>query len=263
MGLRRGFLLPAGLLGAAVALVPSVASSETPSIEAVNTGLYGHAWSPTQAAVAAGGTVAIRNPTAIPHGVQWHSGPETPVCNGIPVGTTPSAAGTNWSGTCTFSKPGTYVFYCTVHGPEMTETVTVAGSETTPTTQPTTTTPPPPTAPTTTTPPPAGVEQQPIVGSPSLRFAQRGALLRGSLRVARAGRLEVDVFARPHARRVRVGRLVHGGVSAGRLSFAVALDAQARRALAHSRRLALSVRITLTPIGGRPSTVKRTVVDHA
>lgn len=262
MGLRRGFLLPAGLLGAAVALVPSVASSETPSIEAVNTGLYSHAWSPAQAAVAAGGTVAIRNPTATPHGVQWHSGPETPVCSGVPVGTTASAAETNWSGTCTFSKPGTYVFYCTVHGPEMTETVTVAGSETTPTTQPTTTTPPPSTTPTTTTPPPAGEEQQPIVGSPSLRFARRGALLRGSLRVARAGRLEVDVFARLHARRVPVGRLVRA-VRAGKLSFAVALDATARRALADRRRLALSVRITLTPTGGKPETVKRVAVDHA
>ncbi len=270
MGLRRRYLVLAGVLGAAVAVVPSVASSETPAVEAVNTGLYNHAWSPAQATLAAGEALTIRNSTATPHGVEWHSGPATPVCNGIPVGTTPSASGTNWSGTCTFSKPGTYIFYCTVHGPEMTETITVGGGETTPTTTATTPTAPTPTTPTTTAPP--GAEPGPLAGAASLRSSQRGGTVRGALPILPAGagaRLEIDVFAKGaalglggHARRVRVARLVRASASAGRLAFAIALNARARRALAHRRRLSLSVQITLTPPHGRALTVKRTVVEH-
>ncbi len=266
MGLRRRYLVLAGMLGAGVAVIPSVASSETPPVEAVNAGLYSHYWSPAQATLAVGDALTIRNSTATPHGVEWHSGPATPVCNGIPVGTTASAAGTNWSGSCTFSKPGTYVFYCTVHGPEMTETITVGGGETTTTTSttPTTTTPTTPT----TTRPPAGEEAGPPAGSVSLHPSQRGRAVRGVLTIAQSGaggRLEIDVFARGVRGNagVRVGRLVRGALSAGRLSFAVALDAQARRTLARKRRLALTVQIVLRPTGGKPLTVKRAVVDHA
>jgi hypothetical protein len=63
-----------------------------------------------------------------PHGVEWKSGPNTPSCTSeVPVGTSPAASGTNWSGSCTFTQPGTYVFWCTVHGSSMSETVTVSG----------------------------------------------------------------------------------------------------------------------------------------
>jgi len=122
----------AALLGLAMVVLPAVAASETgAAIEAVNKpggGLYGeetHAWSPTAVTVSAGGTVTLSNRTAIEHGVHWVGGPEAPGCSGIPVGTTSAARGANWSGTCTFAKPGTYTFYCTVHGPEMTGTITV------------------------------------------------------------------------------------------------------------------------------------------
>jgi hypothetical protein len=46
----------------------------------------------------------------------------------VPVGTTPAASATNWSGSCSFTQAGTYTFFCTVHGSEMTATVTVNGA---------------------------------------------------------------------------------------------------------------------------------------
>src|SRR5271166_1990825 len=130
------------VLGAAVVVLPAVAGSETsPMIEAVTFGggYYGesHAWSPAQATVPAGGVVTLSNHTAVEHGVRWVGGPETPSCSGdIPVGTTSATRGANWSGTCTFAKPGVYTFYCTVHGSEMTGTITVNASGTTTISQP-------------------------------------------------------------------------------------------------------------------------------
>ncbi len=51
----------------------------------------------------------------------------------MPVGTTPAASGTKWSGACTFTQAGTYTFFCTVHGSEMTGTITVNTGGTPPT----------------------------------------------------------------------------------------------------------------------------------
>jgi plastocyanin len=271
--MRRRCLPLAALLGAAVAVLPAVAVSETsPVIEAVNKpggGLYGeetHAWSPTTVTVSAGGAVTLGNHTAIEHGVHWVGGPETPACSGIPVGTTSATKGANWSGTCTFMQPGTYTFYCTVHGPEMTGTITVSSSGTTTATTTTPTT-------TTTTPPVEPQPGSPLVGGPSLRSSQRGGSVKGSLDVSKAGtgdRLEIDVFAKSaslakarHAMPVRVGRLVRSSLSAGRLSFSVTLNARARRALKGHRRLALTVKITLTPVQGEPFKVTRAVIEHA
>lgn len=101
-------------------------STETsPTVEAVNSLPYGHHWSPEHVAVNTGGGVTISNTTTTAHGVEWVGGPVIPACPGVKVGNTPAASGTGWSGTCTFTQAGTYTFYCTVHGPEMTETVTV------------------------------------------------------------------------------------------------------------------------------------------
>jgi plastocyanin len=258
-------------MGAFVALLPAVASSETsPTVEAVEPGLYKHAWSPKQVTVGTGGAIMIRNPSATPHGVHWVGGPDTPACSsGVPVGTTEVASGAEWSGTCTFAQAGTYTFYCTVHGPEMTETVTVSAGGTTTTT---TTTTPTGTTPTGTVPGspvelPAGTA---LIHSASLASIQRGGTVHGTVAVAGAGgRLQVDLLAtgvslgKPHhPTRVRVGRLVREAVSAGEASFRVRLDAAARRALKRHRRLALVVRITLTPPHGTPSSITRTVVEH-
>jgi plastocyanin len=102
---------------------------------------------------------------------------------------------------------------------------------------------------------------QPIAQG-SLKLA--GALHRGhptvrvSLSVSQSGagdRLEIDLLARSSSlsghghstKQVNVGRLVRASVSAGKLSFSVALDARARNALRRSHKLALTVRVMLTP----------------
>jgi plastocyanin len=129
MRMRKRYLPLAALLGAAVAVLPAIASSETTPVEAVNEGgTYGetHRWSPSQETVIAGNAVTFRNQTAVRHGVNWINPPAKPVCDStVPVGTTEAAAGTNWSGACTFAQAGTYTFYCTVHGAAMSGTITV------------------------------------------------------------------------------------------------------------------------------------------
>jgi plastocyanin len=253
-------------------VLPAIASSETsPSVEAVNEGggIYGerHHWAPSQVTTMAGGVVTFSNPGTVPHGVEWVGGPEKPACgSGVPVGTTETAPGSKWSGTCTFAQAGTYTFYCTVHHAEMTGTITVSpnGTTTTTTTTPTTTTT------TTTTPEPPG--GSPLTGSPSLPASQRGGIVKGSLVVSKAGagdRLEIDAFAKSaslakakHSTRVRVGRLVRSSVSAGRVSFVVTLNARARNALKRHHRLALTVTITLTPFYGEPTRLTRSVVER-
>jgi plastocyanin len=268
--LRRRYLPLAAVLGVAVATLPAIAASETPpTIEAVNTktgtGIYSeehHAWSPTQVAVMAGGVVTFQNTGAtVPHGVVWDSGnPETPSCTGVPV----NEGNVSWKGTCTFAHAGTYSFHCYVHPTEMTGKVEVNANGTTTTT---TTTPTPTT---TTTESPTG---SPLVGRPSLRSSQRGGSVKGSLNISQAGagdRLEVNVFAKSaslgkakHSTRVRVGRFVRSSVSAGNVSFVVKLNAKTRNALKRHHRLALTVKITLTPIYGEPFSVTRTIVEHA
>jgi large repetitive protein len=114
-------------IAAAAAIAPAVAVSETtPTVEAFNASNGSHSWKPPSVTISEGGSINVTNPTAVPHGVEFHSGPATPSCtSGVPVGNNPGASGTHWSGSCTFAKAGTYVFFCTVHGSEMTETVTV------------------------------------------------------------------------------------------------------------------------------------------
>jgi len=125
-GMRCAVLV--AVTGMLMAMLPAVGSSTEPSptVEAVNSGIYTHYWSPEKVAVNTGATIAVRNLTTVAHGVEWVGGPVMPGCSvGVPVGTTPAASGKEWSGTCTFTQAGTYTFYCTVHGPSMTETVTV------------------------------------------------------------------------------------------------------------------------------------------
>jgi plastocyanin len=271
----------ATLLGAAVVVLPAVASSEASStINAVNsTGLYGeqhHEWSPASAPpVSSGGTVNFQNATTVAHGVVWEGGPATPSCTGVPI----DEGKTNWKGTCVFTQPGTYKFYCYVHPTEMTGTITVTPNGTT-----TGTTPGGPAGTTTTgtaTPPGAqeaggsgGPSGSPLAGSASsaIRLArlQRGGAVRGAIAVSEAGsggRLEVDLLAKraslagaPHAPLASAGRLVRSSLPAGVVSFKVPLNARATRALRAHHRLALSVRIVIRPLHGSPVTVTRPVL---
>jgi hypothetical protein len=52
-------------------------------------------------------------------------------------------------------------------------------------------------------------------------------------------------------------------VSAGKVPFSVALTARAKRALHRHHRLALTVKIALTPIQGAAVTITRSVVVNA
>lgn len=275
----RLLLLTAVVLAATVVVLPAVAGSETgPTVEAVNktSGVYAeehHAWSPTQATVTAGGAVTFRNQSmTVPHGVHWVGGPATPSCSGVPVGTESSASGTGWSGACTFAQAGTYTFYCTVHGAEMTGTITVnAAGPPTPSPAPTPT--PTPTG----GPGPEGASGSPLAGSASqavrVLSSQHGKSVRGSVDMSQSGvggRLEIELLAKGaslaragRSAQVGVGRLTRSSLYAGILPFSVSLNAKARRALARHRRLALSVRIVLAPLHGPAVTITRAVILRA
>jgi plastocyanin len=283
--------LAAAVLGAAVAVIPTAAGSET-EIKAVNYGGgYGeyHYWSPREAPVAAGGSITFANPTSVPHGLLLHEGPATPSCGGtVPVNT----SGTNWSGSCTFTTPGTYVFYCTVHGAEMTAKITVASAgttETTPAPGPspgTTPTQPPGSttaagAPTGSAPASSGAA---ALGSPftgvhplGLTPSAHARTVRGSVAISQAGaggRLEVEALAaraslaaaRAASGLVAIGRpFVRTDVPAGVVHFVLRLNGGALRALRVHGHLSVSVKALLTPPGAgatTTSTLRRLVLHR-
>jgi plastocyanin len=280
---RRVAFVVAAALGASVAVLPAIAGSETiPTVDAVNIGgIYGeeHHWQPAQVTIAPGATVTFANATEVAHGVEWR-GTVKPSCEEgpgkVPVGTSPSASGTNWSGSCSFSQAGTYSFYCTVHGAAMRGTISVEAGVVTTVTTGTASQPPAGTTTTTTPTTPGPGTPQVLLAVPALQALklpahQRGGSVQGSVSVsaaaADAGRLEVDVLARRSALeasghgagRVRVGRLVRSSLSAGSVHFAVSLDRRARNALRRHRRLALSVAVRLTGAGGQAVTLTRSV----
>jgi hypothetical protein len=88
---------------------------------------------------------------------------------------------------------------------------------------------------------------------------QRGTHVRGSVQVQSAHtRLAVTASAELTGRRaVRVGGWLKRSAPAGRVAFSVPLTAQARHTLTRRHRLAVTLRIALTPPGGR--TLHRTV----
>jgi Fibronectin type III domain len=114
-----------------------------------------------------------------------------------------------------------------------------------------------------------------VEGSLQLTAPRHGSSVSGSLVVSKSGaggRLEIDLVANSASlAKVRhkkststaVGRLVRTSVSAGKVSFSVSLDAQAKHALSRHKHLALTVKIVLTPAHGSAVTITRTVVLHA
>jgi plastocyanin len=280
-------MLVVALLGASAVVLPALAGSETvPAIEAVNSpGYYGeqhHSWSPATATVSPGGVLTLSNPSSeVKHGVEWTGGPSTPSCSGVPVG----SSGTSWHGECTFAQPGTYTFRCTVHPTEMIGAITVNADGTTTPLPTTTTTQSSGTsggstltsqAPSATPGPQvtSGAVGSPLAGTAAealrLTPSQHSRSVRGSLRVSPAGaggRLEVDLLAKgaslARASQVTVGRIVRFALLPGTVSFSAPLNAKAKRALRVHRRLALTVRLLLTPPQGPVVTLLRAVVLHA
>src|SRR5438128_1018850 len=272
-GLVQGVLALA--LGAAVAALPAVAGSETaPTIEAANYsggGIYKetHAWSPPGATVGVSGVVTlVNNSSSVEHGVVWSSAIR-PACEGVPE----NRGATSWRGTCTFSQPGTYTFYCYVHPTEMKGSITVNanGTTTSTTSTGTTTTSGGTTTSQGTQPEGAAPLARALNEALSLAHGQRGTRVRGSLNVPQAavgGRLWVQLLARRAMlavshRLVDVGHLSRVSLRAGRLSFQVSVNARARRALRAHRRLPLTVKIALTDWHGSVATRTRSVVLHA
>lgn len=125
-------VLGAAALGSLAAMFPAIASSVAPSISAYNEpGIYGtHYWLPSTATVTAGGKLEFVNSyTTTYHGLKFTGGSagESPSCPGISAVEGPGGA-FNWKVECTFAKPGTYTFICTVHPTEMKGTITVPGT---------------------------------------------------------------------------------------------------------------------------------------
>ncbi|HXB37622.1 MAG TPA: hypothetical protein VNU75_07950 [Acidimicrobiales bacterium] len=230
--------------------------------------------------IAAGGEVVFTdNDTNAKANIAWMGA--APACSsGVPVSPTPPQA--PWEGRCKFEQPGTYRFESSTLFNDgydnytkyeiMVESATTGTTLTTTTTTPTTTT-------TTTTAPTKPSE--PSHGSPleggsralELAGSQRGSTVHGSIKVSQAGsggRLEVGLFAADaslaragHSGQVRVGRLVRSSLKAGSVSFSVPLTAKGKAALRRHRRLALTVKLTLTPPHGAAVTLTRVVVVRA
>ena len=264
------------LLGACAVVLPASAATEgAPSVSAENVGADTHYWAPSSVSVATGASVSFSNPTNVPHGIRWVSAPGgAPSCtSGVPVEGAAPSSGANWSGSCTFAAPGTYIYYCTVHGAAMSGSVTVGSTATTPTTTSTaTTTPyPAPGGQPAGAPPPQGSGAAPVAAASlsalALRAPAHGTLVRGSLLAGAGGRLEVDLLA-ARALLARtggsavVGRSVRTLAHGGSVTFAVGLDGRGRRALRARGRLALTLRARLVPAQGAPVTATRRLLLH-
>ncbi len=279
----------AGLMGAVVVVLPALAAAPSEAKLEVNENCVEANWpcwavpgggsNPTPASkvtIVAGGELMFTD-----HGkeanIAW-TGTAPSCSSSVPV--SPTAPKTDWEGKCKFEQPGTYKFESSTlfkeDGFDYTkyEIVVEGATGTTPTT-PTTTTPTTttPTAPTTPTEPGSGSPLE--GGSRALKLAssQHGSTVHGSIKVTQAGsggRLEVGLFAADaslakaaHPAKVRVGRLVRSSLKPGEVSFSVPLSAKGKTALRRHRRLALTVKIMLTPQRGAAVTVTRIVVVHA
>jgi hypothetical protein len=185
-------------------------------------------------------------------------------------GGTTSTTTTTTTSTTTTSTTTTPTPTPTTTTPTTTMPTTTTSTPTTPTA--TTSTQPSGGAPTATTSGSIETPSPPGEGSPlatlALANAQHGDAVHGTVQIPAAdggARLEVELLAQgaslakvKRGGSSRVGRLVRSA-PAGTVSFTVALDAQAKRALRHHK-LALTVKIVLTPKHGAAITLTRKVV---
>jgi plastocyanin len=235
-------------------VLPASANGQAPGTATVTAIDGPPRWEPSSADLALGGTVTFAYPMGgSAHSVTFVNPPASPSCS--PAWPTAVLAAP-WTAACSFNTAGTYYFLCGVpQHTGMTGTIVVAG--------PGTPTPPPPPPPPT-TPPPGGSPSEP--GSVSVKVArrQRGTIVRGSVTTSVDGsRLAIRALvsnrqlAKSRPRRIRnvsVGSLRRLVASAGKTSFALKLNAAARRALNRRDRLTVNLRITATPPGGAATT---------
>lgn len=232
--------------GAGLAVAVASAGADAPttaSITAKDPYSFDNGTGGSTVSIARGGTVTFSYPSGGSfHSVVFDTAQPTS-CTGMPSTASPPA----WSGSCTFEAYGTYAFRCGLHS-FMTGQVEVPdpNAPTTGTTGPT------PTA--TTGPAPPAVK---VAGR------QRGVVVRGSVTTP-AGPSDISVTAfaarsalASRARLVKVGALNRHSVGTGSTSFALRINRAARRALHRRHRLAVKVRIAVTPDAG--TTFKKTV----
>jgi plastocyanin len=252
---HRQLALYLAALSAGAGLAVASAAADVPSSASVTAKDY--SFDNGDVTIAFGGTVSFGYPTGASfHDVVFDTAQPTS-CTDMPSAPT----GPGWSGSCTFETIGTYAFHCGLHA-FMTGTVHVVdpNAPTTGTTGPT---------PTETggTPPPGG-GGNPSGGEltpPAVKVAQRqrGVVVRGSVTTP-AGPSTISVTAlvarsalASRARLMRVGALKRRSAGTGRTSFRLSLNRAARRALHRHHRLAVTVRIAVTPDAG--TAFKKTV----
>ncbi len=193
------------------------------------------------------------------------TGPEPPLPN--------PASNQPWAGYCTFAAAGSYPFVCEIHS-VMTGSVTVDAPPAPPVAPP----PPPPpgTAPPPLPPPPpaappAAAVRGPAASKTAVAFRQRGAAIRGSVKVRDAGsRLLVRalgtrkaIFGSTSTSAVEIGRSSRKSAGPGVVAFKVTLGVQGQQALRRRGRLAISLRVTVDPATGATYTASRPVILRA
>lgn len=240
--------------GAGLAVVVASAGAEQPttaSITAKDPYSFDNGSGGNSVSIAKDGTVTFSYPSgASLHSVVFDGG--TPSCTDLPA--SPSSA--PWSGSCTFTAYGTYAFHCGLHG-FMTGKVEVPdpNAPTTGTTSPTETGGTPPGG---GDPPGGGTPGGEVLTAPAVKVArsQRGTVVRGSVTTP-AGPSAIAVTAlvvrnrlASRARLVKVGSVKKRSAGTGRTAFAVRVNRAARRALHRRHRLAVTVRIAVTPDAG-------------
>jgi len=285
----------AALVGSAVAVLPALAAAPSEAKLEVNENCVESNW-PCWAApgsgskpepaskvtIVAGGEVMFTDDATTKANIAWVG--NAPACSpSVPV--SPTSPQAPWEGKCKFEQPGTYKFESSTlfnGGPSLnyTKYEIVVEADVTGTTPSTSATTPIPTPTTTTTTSPM-TPGEPSHGSSvqeearvlEIAHSQRGSTVHGSIEVPQAdtgGRLEVDLFsagAAPakvsHRTHVRVGRLVRSSLAAGSVSFSVPLSTKGKASFRRHRHLALTLKITLTPLHGAVVRLTRVVVLHA
>jgi plastocyanin len=269
---RRRARRPGGRDGAAYAVGgPAAVGASAPSSAAVTAVDWD--WNMPGATdytdtIAAGGTVTFSYPAGVAiHNVDFTGGGPT-VCTqtaGVaagPVSPLPAMPeGPGWSGVCRFDTPGTYQFVCDNHN-YMKGTIVVEGAGRP---RPRRARPRPRARrPRPRARPGAGGATPGDSSSPSARprvsvaHRQQGAVLRGTVTTP-AGRSQIRVTAyrRAHGSRIRSASQMKRSAGTGTTAFAVTLDAAGRRALLRAHRLAVDLRVVITPGRGTARSRRR------
>jgi plastocyanin len=257
---------------AAAVSAGNAGSQGPPVIAALDPDTYNASprWGPSTVTIAPGGAVGFQYPAGDPpqgtsaHSVVFQNPPSTPSCSGVPQ-TNGAGQAAPWSGSCTFSAPGTYSFYCGVHGVAMSGTVKVAAPGPTGTgTDPTTGTGPN-SGTTTGTTTVTATGQPPGAAPDASAFAvassQKGTSVKGSVTIGydRSSLSAVLTASGKLAKLTTVGSLVKSRLKAGPLRFSVPLSKRGKRALKRRHRLTLRLQVRVRAPNGSSTTLAKTV----